>query len=288
MPNSKTAQRSGAALRWLAISILFSLPLAGQAQLPELAAATGSGAVTTARFFGGVTADGGLSYGSDFAFDQAIDVLTELRVEPEHVNTVGNIYLIIFWENTYFIGLESGEFVVWDFSLETLQPIRAEKTLADVESIPVVENVAFGPAGVSETTLQIYLAYDSVAAENELYYTAQPLTFSIAAELSQAQSLTLYSENISGPIIQNQCRACHFQGGSAGSTPLLYLSSTQSDFLNTNYNTLVSYITNGGAATLLAKPSGGQAHSGGVLLAPGSSNYQNFSDFIDAVVAENP
>jgi hypothetical protein len=288
MLNSKTAQQSGAALRWLAIFILFSLPLAGQAQLPELAAATGSGADTTARFFGGVTADGGLSYGSDFAFDQAIDVLTELRVEPEHVNTVGNIYLIIFWENTYFIGLESGEFVVWDFSLETLQPIRAEKTLADVESIPVVENVAFGPAGVSDTTLQIYLAYDSVAAENELYYTAQPLTFSIAAELSQAQSLTLYSENISGPIIQSQCRVCHFQGGQATATPLLYLSSAQNDFLNSNYNTLVSYITNGGAATLLAKPSGGQAHDGGVLLAPGSSNYQNFSDFIDAVVAENP
>ncbi len=215
-------------------------------------------------------------------------MLTELRVEPEHVNTVGNIYLIIFWENTYFIGLESGEFVVWDFSLETLQPIRAEKTLADVESIPVVENVAFGPAGVSDTTLQIFLAYDSVAAENELYYTAQPLTFSIAAEVTQAQSLTLYSENISGPIIQSQCRVCHFQGGQATATPLLYLSSAQNDFLNSNYNTLVSYITGGGASTLLAKPSGGQAHDGGVLLAPGSSNYQNFSDFIDAVVAENP
>ena len=89
------------------------------AQLPELdLPSTVSGGSTTARFFGGASADDGLTYSSTFEYDQAIDINMEILVESGHVNTVGNIYVLIVWDDVYFMRLESGAYEIWDLSLE--------------------------------------------------------------------------------------------------------------------------------------------------------------------------
>ena len=187
------------------------------AQLPELAnPSAASGASTSARFFAGASADNGATYSSVHGYADPIDLLTEIQVESAHVNTVGNLYVIIQLDGLYFMGLESGEYVVWDLSGETLQPIRAAKTLQASEPLTLVDDVAFGPAGVSDTSLDVYLAYDTTANPGELYYSGVPLTFSIEAQVQQVQSLTLYQNNISGPIIQAKCISCHVSGGLAG------------------------------------------------------------------------
>lgn len=258
-------------------------------QLTELGATTASGATTSAQFRAGATADGGLSHKSIIGFDEVVDVLAEVSVEEAHINTMGNAYVVALETtgNTFFMALESGEFVLWDQNPATLQPFRSAITFSDVLNLPIVGNIAFGPLGVSDTAVQFFVAYDTTAVAGELYYSPAPLTLTIEAEQTQATSLTLYQQSISGPIIQGICRSCHVQGGQASPfTDLLYVSGTTAGIVS-NYNTLVNYIRSGKSSTLLAKPTGGTQHDGGVWFTQGSNNFTNWSAFINQVLSEN-
>ena len=126
----------------------------------------------------------------------------------------------------------------------------------------------------------------TMAASDEVFFSGAPLTLSIGAEQTQASSLELYQDTVSGPIIQSICIECHVSGGQAQGSALTYLSSSQQNYLQTNYNTLVNYIKNGGSTNILAKPSGATGHGGGTRLPAGSSLYQDFEAFVSAVLAE--
>ena len=280
---------------------VLAMPVA-LAQLPELdLPSTVSGGSTTARFFGGASADDGLTYSSTFEYDQAIDINMEILVESGHVNTVGNIYVLIVWDDVYFMRLESGAYEIWDLSLENLQAAFPAKTLQSSEAFNIVNDVAFGPAGVSDTTLALYLAYDSIAAAGEIFYSGSALLVTIGAEQQSSSSLQLYNTNISS-IIQNNCIMCHNTGGAAASSALHYVDSSSTNFQATNYNTLVNYINNllgkaverpsaamgsatDGSSLLLSKPQGIN-HGGGIQLITGSQDLQKLQDFVNTVLAE--
>ena len=283
------------------LAVFLAMPVA-LAQLPELdLPSTVSGGTTTARFFGGASADNGATYSSSFGYDQAIDIDMEIQVESSHVNTVGNVYVLIVWGDQYFMRIESGAYEVWDLSLENLQAAFPAKTLQTNEAINIVNDVAFGPAGVSDTTLALYLAYDSIAAAGEIFYSGSALLVTIGAEQQSSSSFQLYTTNISS-IIQNNCIMCHKTGGVAASSALRYVDSSSTNFQTTNYNTLVSYINNllggaverpgaamgpatNGSSLLLSKPQGTN-HGGGIQLMTGSQDLQKLQDFVNTVLSE--
>ena len=284
------------------LAVFLAMPVA-LAQLPELdLPSTVSGGSTTARFFGGASADDGLTYSSSFEYDQAIDINMEIQVETSHVNTVGNIYVLVVWGDQYFMRIESGAYEVWDLSLENLQAAFPAKTLQSSELINIVNDVAFGPAGVSDTTLALYLAYDSIAAAGEIFYSGSALLVTIGAEQQSSSSFQLYKTNISSSIIQNNCIMCHKTGGAAASSALHYVDSSSTNFQTTNYNTLVNYINNllggaverpaaamgtatDGSSLLVSKPQGIN-HGGGVRLMTGSQDLQKLQNFVNSVLSE--
>ena len=284
------------------LAVFLAMPVA-LAQLPELdLPSTVSGGSTTARFFGGASADDGLTYSSSFEYDQAIDINMEIQVETSHVNTVGNIYVLVVWGDQYFMRIESGAYEVWDLSLENLQAAFPAKTLQASELINIVNDVAFGPAGVSDTTLALYLAYDSIAAAGEIFYSGSALLVTIGAEQQSSSSFQLYKTSISSPIIQNNCIMCHKTGGAASSSALHYVDSSSTNFQTTNYNTLVNYINNllggaverpaaamgtatDGSSLLVSKPQGIN-HGGGIQLMTGSQDLQKLQDFVNTVLSE--
>ena len=283
------------------LAVFLAMPVA-LAQLPELdLPSTVSGGTTTARFFGGASADNGATYSSSFGYDQAIDIDMEIQVESSHVNTVGNVYVLIVWGDQYFMRIESGAYEVWDLSLENLQAAFPAKTLQASELINIVNDVAFGPAGVSDTTLALYLAYDSIAAAGEIFYSGSALLVTIGAEQQSSSSFQLYTTNISS-IIQNNCIMCHKTGGAAASSALHYVDSSSTNFQTTNYNTLVNYINNllggaverpgaamgpatNGSSLLLSKPQGIN-HGGGIQLMAGSQELQKLQNFVNSVLSE--
>ena len=284
------------------LAVFLAMPVA-LAQLPELdLPSTVSGGSTTARFFGGASADDGLTYSSSFEYDQAIDINMEIQVETSHVNTVGNIYVLVVWGDQYFMRIESGAYEVWDLSLENLQAAFPAKTLQASELINIVNDVAFGPTGVSDTTLALYLAYDSIAAAGEIFYSGSALLVTIGAEQQSSSSFQLYKTNISSSIIQNNCIMCHKTGGAAASSALHYVDSSSTNFQTTNYNTLVNYINNllggaverpaatmgtatDGSSLLVSKPQGIN-HGGGIRLMTGSQDLQKLQNFVNTVLSE--
>ena len=277
-------------IRMLATIAMVGLALPTLAQqLPELTAATATGANTSAKFFGGVSADNGASFGNSFDFDTPLDITGSIQVEESHVNTVGNLYIVAQLGEQLLFRDATGNYLEWDMNLATLQAASPDKTLASNEPLTVVDDLPLGPAGAAGLTLSVFLAYDTIAAPGELFYSGAPIAVSIgtAALPAEPASLTIYTQSISAQIVQLRCVVCHVSGGVAGGTPLLYVRSPAANFLTTNYNTIVNYIKNvpNGSNRILSKPQG-QAHSGGVQLQSGSTDFQNLSDFVNAVLTE--
>lgn len=281
-------------------SLLFCFGLLSSfasAQLPELESpSTATGASTTAKFFGGATADNSDTFGSSFRGDQPLDIFIEIQVESDHINTVGNVYLLIQLGADIFMRLQSGEYAIWDQTLNSLQATLQGKTLQASEPIIILENVAFGPAGLSGASLAIFVAYDTIAASGELYYSGKPLSFSILADsapetpeaAANPASQTFYLSNISGPIVQSKCLRCHKTTGSASYSGLNYVNSSVDGFQQTNYNTLLDYIKNvpGGASLILSKPQGLVAHGGGMQLIRGTAEFDDWSTLVATMINE--
>ena len=297
-------------------SLLFCFGLLSSfasAQLPELESpSTATGTSTTAKFFGGATADNSDTFGSSFRGDQPLDIFVEIQVESDHINTVGNVYLLIQLGADIFMRLPSGEYVIWDQTLNSLQATLQGRTLQASEPITILENVAFGPAGLSGASLAIFVAYDTIAASDELYYSGMPLSFSIlsdtapeipevaavaeaaavavaAAEAAaNPASQTFYLSNISGPIVQSKCLGCHKTTGSASYAGLNYVNSSVDGFQQTNYSTLLDYIKNvpGGASLILSKPRGLVAHGGGMQLSRGTAEFDDWSTLVATMINE--
>ena len=295
-------------------SLLFCFGLLSSlasAQLPELESpSTATGTSTTAKFFGGATADNSDTFGSSFRGDQPLDIFVEIQVESDHINTVGNVYLLIQLGADIFMRLPSGEYVIWDQTLNSLQATLQGRTLQASEPITILENVAFGSAGLSGASLAIFVAYDTIAASGELYYSGMPLSFSIlsdtapeipevaavaeAAAVAAAEaaanpaSQTFYLSNISGPIVQTKCLGCHKTTGSASYAGLNYVNSSVDGFQQTNYSTLLDYIKNvpGGASLILSKPQGLVAHGGGMQLSRGTAEFDDWSTLVATMINE--
>ena len=293
-------------------SLLFCFGLLSSfasAQLPELESpSTATGTSTTAKFFGGATADNSDTFGSSFRGDQPLDIFVEIQVESDHINTVGNVYLLIQLGADIFMRLPSGEYVIWDQTLNSLQATLQGRTLQASEPITILENVAFGSAGLSGASLAIFVAYDTIAASDELYYSGMPLSFSIlsdtapeipevaavAAAVAAAEaaanpaSQTFYLSNISGPIVQSKCLGCHKTTGSASYVGLNYVNSSVDGFQQTNYSTLLDYIKNvpGGASLILSKPRGLVAHGGGMQLSRGTAEFDDWSTLVATMINE--
>ena len=163
--------------------------------LPELnLPSTISGTPTTARFFGGASSDNGASFASSFDYDQQIDIDVKIKIESGQLNTMGNLYVIILWNNQYWIRVESGGYEIWDVTLANLKAAFPAVTLQSSHTINIVDDVAFGPAGVSDTTLGIYLAYDSMAKEGEIYYSGAPLSVTINDRDNRIQFESFFDE----------------------------------------------------------------------------------------------
>ncbi|MFT4749341.1 MAG: hypothetical protein ACI9E4_001018 [Pseudohongiellaceae bacterium] len=274
----------------LAVTLFSGLLPCASAQLPELFSPSNiTGVPTTSHFYGGVTANEGVSFDSSFGFSQPIDIRGEIQVEVPHINSVGNLYILIALGELIFQRNGPQIYEIWDGTIEGLRPAVAAKTLQSTEEITVVDNLPFGPVGISNAGLNVFFAYDTAAAPGELYFNAVPLSLFIQAQDATPASEALFLESVSAPVVQARCVVCHTSPGVAEASGLIYQSSSVPGYQATNYLTLVNYINNtpNGAARLMAKPLGQDSHGGGVIYSSSSdSNYLNLLAFLGAVQTE--
>ena len=159
--------------------------LAMAQELPELAFPSSvSGNTTTARFFGGASADNGGTFGSSFGFNTPLDISGAIQVEESHVNTVGNLYIVVLLGENYLYRDSTGNYQAWDLDMSTLGAASPDKTLSSVEPLTIVDDVPLGPAGAAGSTLSIFFAYDTWTVPGELFYSGSPITVTIGTEPS--------------------------------------------------------------------------------------------------------
>ena len=255
-------------------------------ELPELASpSSASGNPTTARFFGGASADNGETFGSGFDFNTPLDISGSIQIEESHINTVGNLYIVVLLGEDYLYRDSEGNYQAWDLELSTLQAASPDKTLSSFEPLTIVDDMPLGPAGAAGLTLSIFFAYNTSAVPGELYYSGTPVTLAIGAEPpAEPASLTLYNASISAPIVQSRCVSCHVSGGVSGNTRLVFVRSSVDNYMTLNYNEMVDFVRNtpNGASLILSKPQG-IGHGGGIQLLSGSIELDNLSKFIEAL-----
>ena len=99
---------------------------------------------TTARFFGGASADDGETFGSSFDFNTPLDISGSIQIEESHINTVGNLYIVVLLGKDYLYRDSEGNYQAWDLELSTLQAASPDKTLSSFEPLTVVDDVPLG------------------------------------------------------------------------------------------------------------------------------------------------
>ena len=255
-------------------------------QLPELASpSSASGNPTTARFYGGASADNGETFGSSFDFNTPLDISGSIQIEESHINTVGNLYIVVLLGEDYLYRDSEGNYQAWDLELSTLQAASPDKTLSSFEPLTIVDDMPLGPAGAAGLSLSIFFAYNTSAEPGELYYSGTPVTLAIGTEPpAEPASLTLYNASISAPIVQSRCVSCHVSGGASGNTRLVFVRSSVDNYMTLNYNEMVDFVRNtpNGASLILSKPQG-IGHGGGIQLLSGSIELDNLSKFVEAL-----
>ena len=229
--------------------------LAMAQELPELAFPSSvSGNTTTARFFGGASADNGGTFGSSFGFNTPLDISGAIQVEESHVNTVGNLYIVVLLGENYLYRDSTGNYQAWDLDMSTLGAASPDKTLSSVEPLTIVDDVPLGPAGAAGSTLSIFFAYDTWTVPGELFYSGSPITVTIGTEPSADAASGSDAAPNSSPSasISGGNQSVSDSDGSSGESVSLSGSASDSDGSVSSTQWLVggSVVATGTSATL--------------------------------------
>ena len=141
---------------------------------------------TTAEFYAGASIDEGLSYVSCVDPLDSVDLESSLVVENDHAGSAGSIYIVaIVGEESYM--LVGNVFHPWDGLRDSLEPF-ATKTLQATETIHILDQVQFGPAGIAQGELAIYIGYELISDLNRIYFSATPLRVKIEPDAVASRS----------------------------------------------------------------------------------------------------
>ena len=96
-----------------------------------------------------------------------------------------------------------------------------------------------------------------------------------------------YFEDTISDLILDRCLSCHNNKGPASTTRLVYVSDSDINYLDKNYDVLSSYVSRGNSWTLLVKVSGKRSHGGGAIYPEGTEEYAAFEEFVRLVEEED-
>ena len=135
---------------------------------------------------------------------------------------------------------------------------------------------------VDETlTFRLTVTDDGGAqASDEVGVTVLP----VAGPPDQTSAEAVFSQHISGPIVQTKCANCHVQGGASGNTRLVFVRATDApDHEALNLQTFEDFLAavagEGGGSYVLNKIQG-VGHGGGVQVSPGTEDFANMQRFL--------
>ncbi|MBT8148249.1 MAG: hypothetical protein KJN90_15425, partial [Gammaproteobacteria bacterium] len=140
-------------------------------ELPDLGQALWlDGSPSSAKFLAAARLNGTESFTDSFLTQDVISLHAEIQVEQQHINQVGNLFVIAELDGQYLMRNQQGAFVDWNFQLSTLMRTVENKILQALEPMTIVGNTEVGSLGLAGARVALYFAYETSAAPGELIY----------------------------------------------------------------------------------------------------------------------
>ena len=133
------------------------------------------GGTANARFFGGVTVNGGQSFTNRASSLQPFDVRGRIEIDPQHQGQPGFLAVaLITPQGEILVKNTSGELVAYQPDVQ-LVPVSQRKVLAAVEELDVLTQFRAAENGISEIDVDFYIGYGVDSNPGELYFNGQPI-----------------------------------------------------------------------------------------------------------------
>jgi hypothetical protein len=132
------------------------------------------GGVSDARFFGGITVNGGQSYSNRVAPAQPFDVVGRIEIDPRHQGQPGYIVMAVILNGEILIKNLAGEFVAYQPERE-LVPVAERRILGAVEHINVLKQFRADSVGIDNASVDFLIGYGVDSNPTELYFHQQPI-----------------------------------------------------------------------------------------------------------------
>lgn len=156
--------------------LVTSYSSAEQQQLGQTVSALGTD--STARFFGGISADGGVSFGNAFTANQRLDISAEIQVDVQHQGRDGFLVVAAVIEEQILVLNDQGQFLPFDpaTGLETVQ----NKALEATETLVIAEGLVPSQFDVQSISVDFLVGYGLDENPAELYYHETPINLTVS------------------------------------------------------------------------------------------------------------
>lgn len=133
------------------------------------------GGTADARFYGGVTANGGQNYTNRVSSLQPFDVRGRIEIDPQHQGQPGFLAVaLITPQGEILVKNTRGELVAYQPEVQ-LVPVSERKVLEAVEELEVLTQFRAAENGISEIDVDFYIGYGVDSNPGELYFNGQPI-----------------------------------------------------------------------------------------------------------------
>lgn len=133
------------------------------------------GGTADARFFGGVTTNGGQNYTNRVSSIQPFDVRGRIEIDPQHQGQPGFLAVaLITPQGEILVKNTNGELVAYQPEVQ-LVPVSERKVLGAVEELDILTQFRAAENGISEIDVDFYIGYGVDSNPGELYFNGQPI-----------------------------------------------------------------------------------------------------------------
>lgn len=143
------------------------LPLSGKQSF--------QGGQSDARFFGGVTRDGGQTFNNRVTATQRFDVRGEIEIDPRHRGQPGFLVMAaITSEGEILVKNATGDFVTYQPERDRV-PVAERRVLGVVEKLDILKNFAAADINISNISVDFLMGYGVDSNPDELYFHQQAI-----------------------------------------------------------------------------------------------------------------
>lgn len=143
--------------------------------------ARAGGELSAASFSGWARLDTASTARSNFAATDRITVEGRIDPDPAHIGQPGRLYVLAVLSNgLQFMQLPDGRFVPFP-GLGRIEAVQ-QKTLQARDVLVLAQGLRGSTQGLAGLGFQVYLGYALNSAPQDIHFSAQPITFNIAAQ----------------------------------------------------------------------------------------------------------